>query len=68
MKKIVLVSLFVLLIGGISVSSTSVFCQTVDLDSTSAPHFELRDLQGKVVNSQDFIGKQPVLLIFWATW
>ena len=32
-----------------------------------APHFELRDLNGKVVSSDSLKGK-PTLLVFWATW
>ena len=35
--------------------------------ATSAPDFQLRDMQGKRVSLQDYQGK-PVLLTFWATW
>ena len=30
--------------------------------------FSLRDLDGELVDSHDYIGKGPVLLDFWATW
>lgn len=33
-----------------------------------APDFYAKDLQGKTLSGQDFKGKKPVLLIFWATW
>ena len=32
-----------------------------------APHFELKDLSGKMVSSDSLKGK-PTLLVFWATW
>ena len=32
-----------------------------------APDFSLEDLQGKVINIQDYKG-QVILLNFWATW
>lgn len=32
------------------------------------PSFSLRNLDGDLVSSDDFIGKGPVLLDFWATW
>ncbi len=32
-----------------------------------APHFELKNLEGKTVSSDSFKGK-PTLLVFWATW
>lgn len=33
-----------------------------------APSFTLRNLQGDLVNSDDYFGKGPVLVDFWATW
>ena len=30
--------------------------------------FSLRDLDGELISSDDYIGKGPVLLDFWATW
>jgi len=32
-----------------------------------APHFELKDLNGRVVSSDSFKGK-PTMIVFWATW
>lgn len=37
------------------------------VDSSKAPAWELKDLDGKVVKSSDFNGK-VVILDFWATW
>jgi thiol-disulfide isomerase/thioredoxin len=33
-----------------------------------APVVIVKDIDGKPVNLADFIGRQPVLLEFWATW
>lgn len=33
----------------------------------AAPNFSLQDINGKLVNLEDFRGK-PILLNFWATW
>ena len=35
--------------------------------SNPAPPWELKDLDGKLVKSSDFLGK-VVILDFWATW
>lgn len=35
---------------------------------TRAQPVEIDDLDGNPVDLADFIGKQPVLLEFWATW
>ena len=35
---------------------------------TAAPAVTLDDLDGKSVNLGQYVGKQPVLLEFWATW
>ena len=35
---------------------------------TRAPAVVVNDIDGKPVNLADYIGKQPVLLEFWATW
>jgi peroxiredoxin len=35
---------------------------------TSAPAVALQDLDGKPVDLGRYVGKQPVLLEFWATW
>ena len=34
----------------------------------SAPDFELKDLKGKTVTLEQFIGKKVVIMEFWATW
>jgi thiol-disulfide isomerase/thioredoxin len=34
----------------------------------AAPAVVVNDIDGKPVNLADYIGKQPVLLEFWATW
>lgn len=36
--------------------------------SSSAPDFELQDLDGATVTLSKFKGQKPVLLYFWATW
>ena len=33
-----------------------------------APDFSLRDLQGNSFTLSDYANKQPVMLLFWATW
>lgn len=35
--------------------------------SNDMPHFELKDLSGKIVKSSDYKGK-VILINFWATW
>ena len=35
---------------------------------TTGPAVTLADLDGKVVDLGQYVGKQPVLLEFWATW
>jgi len=35
---------------------------------TAAPAVTLADLDGKTVDLGQYVGKQPVLLEFWATW
>ena len=35
---------------------------------TPAPAVVVNDIDGKPVNLKDYIGKQPVLLEFWAAW
>ena len=34
----------------------------------SAPGFQLKGLDDKVVSSADYFGKKPVILVFWTTW
>jgi len=36
--------------------------------SGTAPNFELEDMEGDIYELNDFLGKGPVLLSFWATW
>ena len=33
-----------------------------------APHFTLKSMDGALVETEGFIGKQPTLLMFWASW
>jgi len=33
-----------------------------------APDFTLRDVDGKTVKLSDYLGKNPILIDFWATW
>jgi peroxiredoxin len=33
-----------------------------------APPFQAADLEGKSINLGAVLGKQPVLLVFWASW
>jgi len=43
--------------------------QDIGLDvGTKAPAAAVQTLDGKPANLADFIGKEPVLLEFWATW
>ena len=32
------------------------------------PSFSLRNLDGELVSLNDYLGKQPIILDFWATW
>jgi len=34
----------------------------------TAPNFELEDIEGDIYELNDFLGKGPVLVCFWATW
>ena len=34
----------------------------------TATNFELEDMEGDIYELNDFLGKGPVLLSFWATW
>lgn len=45
----------------------SLIAQTGYSQNKKAPHFELKDLNGKTVRLSDFSGK-VVVLDFWATW
>jgi peroxiredoxin len=33
-----------------------------------APEFSLKDIDGQSVKLEDFLGKSPILIDFWATW
>ena len=37
-------------------------------DASPPPDFTLPDLDGRPVTLAPFLGKKPVLLVFWATW
>jgi thiol-disulfide isomerase/thioredoxin len=61
-----------LLYGGLAAIAIHLGCQSTSqmkskLLGQSAPAWELKDLEGKVVRSADFKGK-VVVLNFWATW
>ncbi len=43
-----------------------IFTQTTALEK--AIPFALRNIDGELVNVGDYLGKQPVVLDFWATW
>jgi len=34
----------------------------------TAPNFELEDMEGNIYGLNDFLGKGPILISFWATW
>jgi peroxiredoxin len=34
----------------------------------TAPEFQLQTLEGEAVALQDYVGEQPLLLVFWTTW
>lgn len=36
--------------------------------AVKAPAFNGKDLQGKTVSTSRFLGRQPALFMFWATW
>lgn len=64
MKKTVLV--FAALIFFIT---TNMFAQNSEQNQgREAPNFKLQNLNGNYVELNDFTGKGPVLLSFWATW
>jgi peroxiredoxin len=37
-------------------------------ESAAAPDFSLQDLQSNSFTLSNYINKQPVMLLFWATW
>jgi peroxiredoxin len=37
-------------------------------DAYRAPNFRTTDVQGRAVKLEDFLGKGPVVVDFWATW
>lgn len=55
MKKYIVISILTLLLPQ--------FAAAAEFES-----FTLRNLDGVLVDSEDYIGKGPVLLDFWATW
>ena len=44
------------------------FASSIVTADDQAPQFALNDLAGNLVQSSDFIGKQPTILVFWASW
>ncbi len=57
MKKIAMLVLWILYAAAVSAQ-----------EGSRAPDFTLQDMDGKVFKSADYIGKQPMLIDFWATW
>lgn len=39
-----------------------------DMTGEKAPAFTLKDTQGKVTDTAEYLGKQPVVIFFWTTW
>ncbi len=69
-KKTTLFILVLLLIGGVFTFyrlSTNFSLKSAQ-DSNSASDFTLKDYQGNEVSLSDFHNREPVLLVFWATW
>ncbi len=42
--------------------------ESIAATNVTAPDFELQNMKGTNVSLNDFKGKKPVLLYFWATW
>jgi len=51
-------------IGAILIFAFSAFGQV----GNKAPDFTLQDADGKTVRLSDYLGKNPILIDFWATW
>lgn len=55
--------------AALSVSAPALHAQQIGIDvGTKAPAASLQTLDGKPANLSQFIGKEPVLIEFWATW
>ena len=37
-------------------------------DTGMAPDFTLQDIDGKTIKASDYLGKNPIMIDFWATW
>lgn len=57
-----------LLLGLGVIGSPIPFVQAEVHPGEEAPHFTLKSLDGALVETEGFIGKQPTLLMFWASW
>ena len=58
-----------LFIGAAVAISTSARAQDLGIDvGAKAPTVTAQSLDGKTVNLDNYIGKTPVLMEFWATW
>jgi thiol-disulfide isomerase/thioredoxin len=55
------------LTGLICFGTTPAFAMETSVQKTPAPTWELKDLNGKLLKSSDFLGK-VVILDLWATW
>jgi thiol-disulfide isomerase/thioredoxin len=74
-KKISKVIIFLAVILAITFVAINYFSRVkkadrqVDvLEGQILPNFTLKDLEGNTVNSANFMGKSPTLLLLWATW
>lgn len=54
-----------LLLAGVLTAGTPAGAQLV---GEEAPQFQAADLEGKSIDLGAVLGKQPVLLAFWASW
>jgi peroxiredoxin len=41
---------------------------TLAQENAMAPDFTLQDVEGNTVKAEDYLGKNPILIDFWATW
>lgn len=68
MKNLIRFSLAVVMIFVVINCFAMAGLEIKNLKGQTAPSFSLKNLNDEIVNSDDFFGKKPVLLFFWATW